>query len=478
MAQEATARREDLILKVRYQALKSNIERVRALTKDLQQRKDMVDNLTNKMNSAYDFLLESQSKFVVLSNDLKRGRLKEGDVLSVIQGYANQAGDIADQLKGPIDNIENFQAVCKYLNPQETEMSISKVLDAGIPANPDSWVARLETLYADVLSTPAVVRKEAWTAYRGDLYTQSQQLFRDYVQLLGGLAVRDMELDRKICRFADELLRRYALAGSAEERLLTIPTRMEAVRMTWSRVVRLGFPEWSIWALPCTAHELWFVVARRKLRYEARLQNLSPRDELCLADAFATWTVGPAYAYAATLLQLNPYPTVIEGVEQAPDDDRLAAITYMLTLMGAQPVLGNGKSLMNRYESVITKLRNAWADAQERDASPAAEADNAAKSRIDVLFGALNTELRSTRFSADNWDRFQKWPELLQEGNTDPKAYEGFATADARWVLNAAWEARVKNVQEVENIEKAATRLMETLYPERSQKSRQTAPGA
>lgn len=467
MAEAIAVRREDLILKIRYQALKSNLKRVRDLNADLEKRKKQVDEVAQAIETAYNFLLEAESNLLELNKKLRLG----GDITpKEIRSIADQARSVSELLEGPKASVENLQAVCKYLSPQAAEMSISKVLDAGVPAGENSWVSKLDQLYEKVLSTPATARTDAWDAYRRDLHSQSQQLFRDYVELLGGLAVRDMELDQKICRFADELLKRYALA-TAEGRLLTIPTRQEAVRMTWSRVVRLGFPEWSIWALPCTAHELWFVIARARLKQDPRLENLNAREDLCLADAFATWTVGPAYGYACILLQLNPYPAIIDGVEHPADDDRVAAITYMLNRMGSQ-------GMLNRYESVVKKLKMAWADAQQRDDSTAPVASNESNERIDALFHRLNEDLIAAQFSADNWDRFQKWPDLLQQGKTDTKQYEEFGTADARWVLNAAWQARVSNLQSTGNIETAATKLLETIYPEKSLKSRQTAPGA
>lgn len=461
---------EDLILKVRYQSLRSNLSRVRDLIDDLNTRRKQVDDIVDALDEANRSLRRTELDLLNLANDLTDGDSESNQNLpKKIREIADRSRKLYDTLEGPKRTVENLQAVCKYLNPQAKDMSIANVLGAGLPApDPESWVQRLEDLYLGLLQTPAMIRDKAWDEYRGELYNNSQQLFRDYVQLLGGLAVRDMELDRKICRFADELLKRYTLAGSADERLLTIPTRQEAVRMTWSRVVRLGFPEWSIWALPYIAHELWFVVARKKLQNPA-VQNLELRQELCLADAFATWTVGPAYAYAAVLLQLNPWPGNIDGVEYAADDDRFRAIIYALQRTGLQ-----GK--VNRYHTVIRELQQAWADAQRRD-STTIEADAGTQARIDALFTDLNTKL-PTQFPPENWDKFQEWTPLMQEGRTDPNQYRGIGAADGRWVLNAAWAARVSSIQDTEKIEAAATRLLETLFPERLMKSKRAAPGA
>ena len=76
--------------------------------------------------------------------------------------------------------------------------------------------------------------------------------------------------------------------------------------------MRLWVPHWSIWALPFTAHEFWHVAASLGIWDKLR-EHLDPEEhcsdpalDTCLADAFATYTIGPAYAYAAVTLLLNP----------------------------------------------------------------------------------------------------------------------------------------------------------------------------
>jgi hypothetical protein len=103
---------------------------------------------------------------------------------------------------------------------------------------------------------------DIWTSYREQLYVGSQRVFTVYVEVLGGLALRQAGLDDGICRMADALTARpkLFLPPNVHWGSLTVPAQREALDETVSQILRLGFPEWTIWALPLAAHEFAHVI--------------------------------------------------------------------------------------------------------------------------------------------------------------------------------------------------------------------------
>ena len=85
---------------------------------------------------------------------------------------------------------------------------------------------------------------------------------RKSCELLGGVALRDTRLDDGICVLADELVTNYRVDNRGPTPILTIPARHKTTAMTLAKTVCVGFPEWTIWALPLTAHEFWYAVGR------------------------------------------------------------------------------------------------------------------------------------------------------------------------------------------------------------------------
>jgi hypothetical protein len=201
--------------------------------------------------------------------------------------------------------------------------------------------------------------ESAWVAYTTQVQAESDDVFHEYLDFLGGLALRETGFDRGICQIADELIRSSARFPDVTWGSLTIPAREEALTMTMARIIRLGFPEWTIWALPLTAHEFGHVVVSRPTMNDYVENQAS--DELsrrivgiCLADAFATYVMGPAYPCAAILIRLDPLTAY------SPDDDRLTAkrAESMLRMLAAMDDRAGGA-----YTGVLERLTEEWREA-------------------------------------------------------------------------------------------------------------------
>lgn len=290
-------------------------------------------------------------------------------------------------------------------------------------------VDNAEGVQADVL-------RGAWKQYC-ELCEQSTHICREFVEVVGGLAIRRQRLDEEICNLADELIGKLGVKGDS----FTIPASQEAYSRTLARLVRVRFPEWTIWALPLAVHEFGHVViddswelrtfAEREvqmleaapvLNHDAPITDASEntgrdaarrlskgRINQLLADAFAVYTVGPSYPCSLVFLRLNPLVPSSEGCH-APDAERafmaLEILRKMDELFPNQPL----------YHDIIQKLGDSWA---------------AMCTRLGVNSLPAEREVYLREFACRIWRVFDA--ELI------PGRYEVSATVGSGWNIARRW---------------------------------------
>jgi hypothetical protein len=153
--------------------------------------------------------------------------------------------------------------------------------------------------------------------------------------------------------------------------------------------------------------------------------------QLCLADAFATYTMGPAYAYAAITLTMDP--------ARPEDEIRVRAILSMLR----NEMSGKKEGMSETYAMVADELRSAWEAAKRQAGGPFAPMP--AEMDDELLVPLLTKVLRMRgyrSFSLDQWHPLLSWREAFKKRGWEdaPDLPDG---GDLRHVLNAAWLARV-----------------------------------
>jgi hypothetical protein len=341
---------------------------------------------------------------------------------------------------------------------------------------------KLKTPVADAAES-AAIRSQAWAQY-SDLYAQSQKIFSECLEFLGGLAVRDrlMEkqeegrrIDKSLCQVADELIGSCAEDVSRKPSV-TIPAAAETPGVTMSRIIRRRYPEWTVWTLPATAHEYGHVVieveedprdtfqdfvddevqelAEQDLRSqplpageeERVLHRLEDRHRLhlheLLADAFATYTMGPAYACAAFVLRLNPLITADE--ERPGDAERAAVVLGMLTKMNAQAAPPR-KPERGPYWQLIDYLASAWGGDLAKDTKNRLPFVEAIWAQFESVF-YRGSALYPPASSAGGWSVASRWArdwaqKLLD--NSPLRTPEVSESSTLRDALNAAWLCRI-----------------------------------
>jgi hypothetical protein len=229
---------------------------------------------------------------------------------------------------------------------------------------------------------------------------------------------------------------------------LTVPAVQEAFTQTLARIVRLRFLEWTVWTLPLTAHEFGHVVIREDADLQAfaqaefeegqdRYENLNELYVL-LADAFATYTMGPAYACAAIMLRLDPitFPTDIK---------RGYIVLNMLSRMSAE-----AGGLTPPYEGVVRILEDKWDSVlkQTKRADALEDTDkDALKELTDSSWESFDIALRSTApypatGRASGWGIAEDWGKILKDADSEKKIPTTFQS-HLRDVLNAGWACRL-----------------------------------
>ena len=104
-----------------------------------------------------------------------------------------------------------------------------------------------------LLSSPSDSRtyRRLWAEFDKMLTKDARPLFAEYVDFVGGLAVRDDALDDQVCAMTDRLLEELDLRD-----VLAVPARQAALGQIIQSVIMLGFPEWTIWGMPLVGHEV------------------------------------------------------------------------------------------------------------------------------------------------------------------------------------------------------------------------------
>ncbi len=285
--------------------------------------------------------------------------------------------------------------------------------------------------------------RDAWAAYV-ELSGRCESVFAEYLDLVRGVVLRDAGLDRDLCRIGDALGRPWGRFKDYEWQSFTIPASCDQRGMSAARLIRIGFPEWSIWCLALTAHEFGhvFVAQHEDMREFVQQQAAAPdvgREALqtWIADAFATEVMGPAYVWAGMSLRTDP---------SSDEDD--ARVAVMLASLAQS-------DFDEEYTAKCEALAQAWAKA--RESFGFATVTHNYKLVRAVVERAH--QLVSDRFDRSDWERSLDFADRLREEHCDPTALAGeIQLPDLRNILAGAWFARLA-------LETAETEPIEGLAP-------------
>jgi hypothetical protein len=437
----------DLLLKTRLNVTLSNLERVENLPVLLSRRDDRVDN------------------FLALPKQLQED---------------------LDELSKAVDTLRQ-QADPAQLPPELVELGRG-ILDL------DSTVYNLRAKLAGMTRDAQKLRDEftALTANKRDLDVFLQQaagelketvtadnywmqrdrcerVFYEYVDLLRGVALRSIGLHDENGRIsdlfdlADSLPKLWGTFGEWRWQSLAVPSRIEQNEPTQASVLRIGFPEWTVWALPLLQHECGHVVIEK---HKTKLTVAPGLEAVMLADALAGLVTGPAYTCAELLLRLDPSQVSADSYET------MRSATILVALEHAAEVVGDAA-----LKELARRLGEEWSDALlsiDKDPELVTAAKSSALVRDTVQLAADFLRLdwggdnAKPPYWADNWGTIEKWAVALAQ---DPAGEISTETVDTgngdrpaalAFLLNAAWRARVPAAVGAEPAQPALDRIATT----------------
>jgi hypothetical protein len=301
---------------------------------------------------------------------------------------------------------------------------------------------------------------------------------------------------------------------------------------TRSQILRLRFPEWTIWDLPLAVHEVSHVIIRKKLQEEKEkskrrrilesfvqkqrdsLVELDPelnvqnkaggkkagrtrrfaedRVHEFLADAFATYTMGPAYACSAILLRLNPSFGASDGMPS--DVQRVYVILNML-------IWANTHWPLSPYQAVIEELQGYWNETLKR-VNPHGKLTSNYENWLKQLTEEFGKEVGPNTFRTsalypleedrEGWLHAQRWAqEWLEQTNSKNNFNEpNTSSVNLRDALNAVWLCRLQivkttkqedinqQIRRLKNLEEVGQKLCSTIiFSKDNSSTQQHVPG-
>ena len=447
--QNKSARDASLMLKIRADALKANLERVKAFLRRAPDRRERIAILEERLSELDDLAVTIDAAVYKAKKELNFERRELPAILPDLQKLVTKlqnklSGVEADVLKLQdttvtalakvktiIDIVADMKTSCFSISIPPRE-AVGKRLSSDLirrTRDPEAKLTQVQDALAKNLPDGKI-----WETFVSANLT-SQDIFAEYVDFLGGMALRDVGFDEGISQMAEDFIETYisSITNRPSNHWLALPAaRNEAVARTLARIVRVGFPEWTIWALPFTAHAFWHVIATfDKDLLQDSLDTIPERFQPCLADAFATFIMGPAYAYAAFYLLLNPLKAYSEG-GPIGDDTRAKAIVEMLASMvdtlADSSYRTIGENLVEMWTSVLKQ-------AGAGDPTPQTASDNLEIPKIvESLRRVLHT-CECVGFLNSQWIQVESLDQIQVDRSLE--------IGELRSVLNGMWKARI-----------------------------------
>jgi hypothetical protein len=293
-----------------------------------------------------------------------------------------------------------------------------------------------------------------WATLRG-IEDACQSLFRECLAIVQGLLVRGASLDNGLCEIGDALLQDLGHGADLHWGRFTILAESESI-VELGSIVRLRFPEVSIWSLPVAAHEYGHFVGPRlevqdpgqpsRHPFQDFLEQIREDDPRYyyyghefFADLFATYALGPSFACCCILLRFDP---VTASTEYSTHPSAAQRVYWLLSVLRAM----DEQDPFLSFSGIIKDLENWWsatlaASGQSAGSLVSPDASSRLDSWRDELFAMVEDHLppgtryggwpQAMRLAAD-WTPGEDWvPQLAPEDTI----------AD---ILNAAWLCRTR----------------------------------
>ncbi len=463
---------KDLILRAKAMVLEQSLEQVETVVDSVKNRRQEVFQLSDLLGQTLQLSSVDARDAIDRSLSLLRRNAAVEETRQQLEEADKAIGNIQETLTKAVKIVTEMQT-----RSVQIKEDLDKTLRMALGRQARRSSTKLDEIHHKLNAAHEAERKgdtstandllqKAWMQYSDEVYKDCQYVFEEYVDFLGGLALRDAFVDLGICQIADELIIKWEKDVEAPWNSLTIPAHKETLEMSIARIIRLGFPEWTIWALPLTARGFGDVVIGQsddlKGYITTQISNDQSRSHLhnFLADAFATYAMGPAYVYAAILLRFDPFLAYTDN-DGEPASAKRAYV--MFTMLRQMNEAARKKSPIDPYGSIIEGIEEEWNAAliQVKASGTLQDTDKEQLKRwVTYLFKYLEDKTY-VLYSHESWLQIQDLSSKLWQNNIEAI---NLNLVNLRDILNAAWSCRIDQKGDMNNIAMATKELCERIY--------------
>lgn len=288
-------------------------------------------------------------------------------------------------------------------------------------------------------------------------------LFAECLGYLGGLLLRKDRLDWGINEIADALLAHVSAAADDDWRRLTVLAAGSNSFAEMTEIIRLPFPDFTVWNLPVAVHELGHYHSTHNKSFATKLEEAkrtqaqaAPGDEAAtnllqkedylhefFADLFAVYTLGPAYAACCFVTRFSPGDANFgtDGGTHPSHARRGHLLILALEEMD--------KTSDPHFTGAVTALKNLW---QQNLQSVGVVTDAASIRDLkfnllgELFYSVLGGKVSSARYAKDGWARARSLlDQLPSPAQADQLLREGDTVVD---IINGAWAWRLSQPSE------------------------------
>jgi hypothetical protein len=300
---------------------------------------------------------------------------------------------------------------------------------------------------------------EVW-ARLTELESSAATTFAELLGLVNAASQRASGVDGGLGRLADAVVAELAARSGIDWDGVTVLDVADAVSEE-SGIIRLRFPHLGPWNLPSCAHELGHYVGtriRERLKgdefpftWATPLQTLLEQQDPetnhwhhaneLFADVYATYALGPAFAFTAIRLRFDPRRT--RPTSRHPSDhDRVWAVCTTLEHLGDRPagrmVAGQAIQVGEEWAAAVAAAGVGTASAVVADsAADRATATPEVPSALAAQVVPSFLDLLDRRVGAGRYETFSRAMQLSEAAPDDRPAASSLADG-----LNAAWLRR------------------------------------
>lgn len=280
--------------------------------------------------------------------------------------------------------------------------------------------------------------------------TSCEKVLRECLALREGVRMRAADSpEAELCEIADALLDELSsLLPDLQWKRFSYVAAGESFN-DYTQMIRMRFPLEDIWNLPTAAHEYGHFLsfrlnpvdkagAHHKLFDEYLAQETASVSDPkwmwlneFFGDIFATWALGPAFAFTCVLLRFNPVGAWIsKDTYHPPDAQRVIAILEVMERMG--DLCGQASQVEKFWNAALASAGQSEVPRQVPNLAISPDAVRKIAGRVYEIIEKGAPDVKYT-----TWSETVRLKEML---TSVPEEVPDFRIAD---LLNAAWRARL-----------------------------------